>query len=316
MRIQKQAVMNTGEKPYFARLSKDLKKNMSLYLLVIPVIAFYIIFCYKPIYGAVIAFKDFSPGKGIWGSTWVGLDNFIDFFTSRYFVRTVLNTLRISVFSIIFGFPAPIIFALLMNELKNRHFAKTVQTITYMPYFVSLVVICGIIKIFVGGDGIINLLMASFGMKIGNLLNEASAFVPIYIISDIWQGVGWGSIIYLAAIAGIDQQVYEAAYIDGAGRWKQTIHVTIPGIMPTIITLLILRLGSVMNVGFEKIILLYNPLTYETADVISSFVYRAGLQDFKYSFSTAVGLFNSAINFALVVCANTLSKKFNDIGLW
>lgn len=295
---------------------KDWQRNWSLYLMVLPVLAFYMIFCYKPMYGALIAFKDFSPRLGVMGSPWIGLENFMDFFQSRFFARTLINTLRISITTIIFGFPSPIILALLINEIKNKLFVRTVQTITYLPHFISLVVICGMIRDFSVENGILTNMLVIFGAEPQNLLNNPSLFVPIYVVSDIWQNIGWGSIIYLAAILGIDQELYEAAVIDGAGRWRQTFHITLPSIMPTILTLFILRMGAVMSVGFEKIILLYNPRTYEAADVISSFVYRAGLQEFRYGFSTAVGLFNSVINFIFVVGANNMSRKFNEVSLW
>lgn len=299
-----------------ARLKKDLKVNKSIYIMFLPVLAYYLIFHYKPMYGAIIAFKDFTPIKGIMGSEWIGFKNFVDFFTSFYFWRVFKNTLVISFSTLIFGFPAPIILALLINELKSKIFSRTVQTITYMPHFISLVVICGIIRTFTMDTGIINDIIAFFGGQRVTLLSQPNMFVPIYVISGIWQEVGWGSIIYLAAMAGIDQELYEAAKIDGAGRWKQTLHVTLPGIAPTIIILLILRMGSLLNVGFEKIILLYSPATYETADVISSFVYRKGLQEFNWSFSSAVGLFNQVINFILLICTNWISKKVNESSLW
>lgn len=298
------------------KLWKDIQRNWSLYLMVIPVVVFYLIFHYAPMYGAIIAFKDFSPAKGIIASKWIGWENFISFFSSQYCFRIIKNTVTISLYSIVFGFPAPIIFALLMNELKNKLFTKTVQTITYLPHFISLVVICGLIKDFTAEKGIINDILQLFGGTPANMLNIPSMFPSIYVLSGIWQEVGWGSIIYLAALAGIDQELYEAAWLDGAGRWQQTLHITLPGIMPTIVTLLILRMGSVMNVGYEKIILLYNPMTYETADVISSFVYRAGLQELKYGYSTAVGLFNSVINFFFVFTANKISQKINSTSIW
>ncbi len=310
-----QSVIN--ERKYTKKsIARDLRKNYSLYLLAIPVFLYYILVCYKPMYGAIIAFKDFSPGLGIMKSPWVGFDNFVDFFTGKYFKRTFFNTVNISLQSIVFGFPAPIILALLINELKSVRFKKVIQTITYLPHFISLVVVCGLIKDFVSETGIINYIITFFGGEATNLLQSENAFVPIYVISGIWQEIGWGSIIYIAALAGVDQGLYEAADIDGAGKLRQVFCITLPGIMPTIITLFILKLGTIMNVGFEKIILLYSPIIYETSDVISSFVYRAGLQDFKYGFSTAVGLFNSVINFALIMIANTISRKVNDTGLW
>lgn len=284
--------------------------------MILPVLAFYIIFHYVPMYGVIIAFKNFTPGLGIIDSPWVGLQNFTEFFTGMYFFRIVKNTLIISVTSIVVGFPAPIIFALLLNELRNQRFKKVVQTVTYMPHFISLVVVCGMILQFTKDTGVISYALQLFGIPPKSMLNYPENFVPIYVISGLWQEVGWGSIIYLSAIAGIDQQLYEAAQIDGASRLRQVINITIPAIMPTIMVMLILRLGNIMSVGFEKIILLYNPAIYSTADVISSFTYRKGLQEFSWSYSTAVGLFNSVINFVFLLTSNWLSKKFNEQSLW
>ncbi len=294
----------------------DFQRNRALYLMVLPVVAYYIIFHYLPMYGAIIAFKNFSPMKGIFGSPWVGFENFTEFFNGYYFWRILKNTLVISLTELVFSFPAPIILALLINELKNKIFTRTVQTITYMPHFISLVVICGMIKDFTMDSGVVNVFLSYFGWQPITMLNKPELFVPLYVISDIWQQVGWGSIIYLAALSGIDQQLYEAAKIDGAGRFKQTLYVTLPGILPTIIVLLILRMGRLLNVGFEKIILLYNPAIYQTSDVISSFVYRKGLLEFDWSFSAAVGLFNSVINFALLLSANWISRRVQGSSLW
>lgn len=297
-------------------LLNDIRKNKLLYVMLLPVLAFYVVFHYFPMYGAIIAFKDFSPRLGIWGSDWAGLDHFRTFFTGAYFWRTIKNTLLISFYELIFGFPAPIILALLLNEVKHSLFKRTVQTVTYLPHFISLVVICGIIKDFTVSGGVINDMISFFGGERVSLLLEAEWFRTIYVSSGVWQHIGWGTIIFLAALSGVDQEQYEAARMDGAGRWKQMLHVTLPGLMPTIVILLILNIGRMMNVGFEKIILLYNPGTYETADVISSYVYRVGLQDFNYSFSSAVGLFNSVINFVLVIFSNWVSRKLNDTSLW
>ncbi|NOU88939.1 ABC transporter permease subunit [Paenibacillus sp. LMG 31460] len=294
----------------------DIRKNKLLYVMLFPVLLYYVIFHYGPMYGAIIAFKDFSPRLGIWGSDWVGFEHFQAFFTGPYFWRTIKNTVLISFYQLLFGFPAPIVLALLLNEVKHALFKRTVQTITYMPHFISLVVICGIIKDFTVSDGVLNDVIVFFGGERTTFLLEPSFFRSVYVSSGVWQHIGWGTIIFLAALTGIDQEQYEAAKIDGAGRWKQMTNVTLPGLMPTIIILLILEIGRMMNVGFEKIILLYNPGTYETADVISSYVYRVGLQDFNYSFSSAVGLFNSMINFILLICSNWLSRKFNDTSLW
>ena len=254
---------------------------------------------------------------GFLHSQWVGLQNFVDFFSNYYFFRLLKNTLVISASSIVFGFPMPIIFALLLNEIKNNAFKRSIQTVSYIPHFISMVVICGMIRTFTADNGIVTMLLSALGLvEKTSLLNNPSAFVPIYIISDIWQSIGWDSIIYLAALSNIDQSLYEAASIDGANRMQQTIHVTLPEIGRTVIILFILRLGSVLGVGYEKIILLYNPLTYETADVISSFVYRKGLQEMNWSYSTAVGLFNSIVNFALLVFTNWFSGKVTDTSLW
>ncbi len=293
-----------------------MRKNWSLYLMVLPVLAFYLIFCYKPMYGAIIAFKQYTPGLGIWKSPWVGLDNFRYFFSNPDFIRILSNTLRISLSLIIFGFPAPIILTLLFNEIGNKQFKRVAQSVSYIPHFISLVVICGLIKTFVADGSIIQQIVHAFDGKDGSLLNRAEMFLPIYVISNIWQNIGWDSIIYLAAISSIDPQLYEAAQVDGAGRWKRVLHVTIPGLAPTIIIMLILQLGNILSVGYEKIILLYNPLIYDTSDVILSYVYRMGFESMDWSYSTAVGLFNSVVNFVIIILANTISRKVSDTSLW
>ncbi|MFF2093901.1 ABC transporter permease [Paenibacillus sp. NPDC058174] len=298
------------------RFIRDLLMNKYLYLMMIPVVAYYIVFHYAPMYGALIAFKQYTPMKGILGSDWVGLKHFYDFFNSYYFVRILKNTLIISFYSLLFEFPAPIILALLINEVRSKSFKRVAQTITYMPYFISLVVICGIITDFTNADGVINRLFMLFGYDGQAMLQKPELFRPIYILSEIWQRIGWESIIYIAALMSIDLEQYEAARMDGASRLKQIFHITLPGIMPTIAIMLILRMGNLLNVGFEKIILLYNPVTYETADVISSFVYRKGLLEFGWSYSSAVGLFNSVINLVLLITANYVSRKVNKSSLW
>lgn len=302
--------------PLKKRLKDDIRRNASLYLLVVPVLLFYILFCYKPMYGAIIAFKRYSTGDGIWGSPWVGMQNFIDLFQSPDFARIFKNTVVISVTGIVLGFPAPIILALLINEMKLGPFRKITQTVSYMPHFISLVVICALIRKFVGSGGFVQQAVRFFGGAEGSLLNHTEYFVPIYVLSGIWQEVGWGSIIYIAALSGIDQQMYEAAQIDGAGKWKQMIYITLPGLKQTIVIMLILRLGSILSVGYEKIILLYNPLIYETSDVISTYVYRMGFESQDWSYSTAVGLFNSVINFGILIAANFLSKKVGETSLF
>ncbi len=298
------------------KLWRDLKRYRGAYLFVIPVILYYILFCYKPMYGIIIAFKDFSPAAGIMGSEWVGLQHFSDFFGSYYFGRILKNTLTISLKSIILGFPAPIIFALLLNEIRNNGFKRVTQTVSYLPHFISMVVICGMIHLFTSDKGIITYIMSLFGGEKVSMLTNPSYFVPIYVISGIWQEMGWDSIIYLSALSSLDYELYEAAKLDGANRWQQTLYVTLPGISGTIIIMLLLRIGNIMNVGYEKIILLYNAGIYETADVISSFVYRKGLLEYQWSYSAAVGIFNSVINFIIVVLFNKLSKRFTDVSLW
>lgn len=305
-----------GVAPFGMRLRRDMTQNWTLYLLVLPVLVFYTIFCYMPMYGALMAFKDYSPKYGVLGSPWAGMKYFEEFITNPYFWRILKNTLWISVSTLLFSFPAPIVLALLINELKQKWFAKTVQTLSYLPHFISLVVVCSLIKEFTASDGVINDFLAMFGIPRQTMLNNPRLFVPVYVASDIWQSIGWGSIIYLSALTGIDQELYDAARIDGAGRWKQTLHVTIPGIMPTVIIMLILRVGRLMGVGYEKIILLYNPAIYETSDVISSFVYRKGILERNYSYSAAVGLFNSVINCGLLFATNWFSRRMNQTSLW
>ena len=301
---------------FFARLGKDLKKHKVLYLMLLPTLIYYAIFCYKPMYGALIAFKDYSPAVGFLESDWVGLKHFELFFSNPDFMRIFKNTLVISTTSLVFSFPSAIILAILFNELGNARFKKLAQTVSYLPHFISLVVVCGLVKQFVSTGGIIHQLYEQIAGTSPGLLSVPEAFVPIYVTSGIWQEIGWGSIIYLAALSGIDTSLYEAAKIDGANKWKQILHITIPGITPTIVTMLILKIGQLVNVGSEKIILLYNPSIYETSDVISSYVYRVGLSNQSWSYSTAVGLFNSIINFTLVIFANKISKKMTETSLW
>ncbi len=295
----------------------DFRKHWPIYLLILPTIIFYIVWCYGPMYGILIAFNNYKAKGGITGSEWVGLQWFRDFFRSAYAYRTIRNTLLISFYNLLVGFPAPIILALLLNEMRSQKYKRVVQTVTYMPYFISLVVMCGILTDFCSTTGLFGEIQKMMGIESPvNLLGDAKYFRTVYVGSEVWQRLGWDSIIFLSALAGIDQEQYEAATIDGAGKLKQVFHVTIPGIMPTISILLILRIGSLMGVGYEKIILLYNGLTYETADVVSTYVYRKGIVDANFSFSTAVNLFNSVINFLLVVFANKMSAVLTENSLW
>lgn len=297
-------------------LRRDLRRNGTLYLILLPVLAFYIIFHYFPMFGVVMAFERFNPTRGFFGSDWVGFKWFEQFFGSYYFSRLLKNTLLLSLKDILIGFPAPIILALLLNELKNRRFKKTIQTISYMPYFISVVVMSKLIIEFFSSTGAATQLFSLFGMSPTNMLGDNRYFQGIFVGTNLWQYCGFNSIIYLAAISGVDPELYDASIVDGANRWQQTLHVTLPGISTTIIILLIMRLGSLFSVGYEKIILLYSPAVYETADTISSFVYRSGLKEANYSYAAAVNLFNSLMNFILLISFNTLSRKLTERSLF
>lgn len=306
-----------GQKTFKERLVRDFKMNGALYLIFLPVFVWYMLFRYKPLYGLLMAFQNYSPFLGISGSKWVGIDYFVEFLTNPQFWRLIRNTLTISISSLVFGFPCPIVLALMLNELRIKWFQRGVQTLAYLPHFVSIMVICGLIKNFTSDQGLINDIIALFGGTRKSFLNYPEYYVPVHVISDIWAGVGWDSIIYFAALTGIDQQLYEAAQIDGANRLKQTWHITLPGIMPTIVTMLILRIGGILNVGYEKIFLLYNPLTYETADVITTYTYRMAIgEGNRMGYSTAVGLFNSVICFLMLITSNKISKKLGQSGLF
>ncbi|WP_338544071.1 ABC transporter permease [Paenibacillus tundrae] len=299
-------------------VKKELVRNRYVYLMLLPVVAYYLIFSYGPMYGLLMAFQEsYSPVKGILAGEWVGFDNFTMFFESYYFWRLIKNTLILSFYSIVFGFPAPIILALLLNEVRKKWFRSTVQTVSYMPHFISVVVVVGMLKTFSSLDGgLFNVIRGFFDLQPLMFLAEKDMFRPLYILSNIWQGAGWASIIFLAALSGIDPQLYEAAKIDGANRWRQLLHITLPGIMPTIVIMLILRMGAVMNADFQKILLMQTAPTYETSDVISTFVYRSGILEGNYTYSTAIGLFNGVINFALLIAANAISRKLNSTSLW
>jgi putative aldouronate transport system permease protein len=298
------------------RWKRSWQRYNWVYLMLIPVLLYYAVFEYGPLYGNIIAFKDYSPAIGIAQSPWVGWQWFSDFFGSFYFWRVLRNTLMINVWDLLFGFSAPIILALMLNEVTSSRFRRFVQTIVYLPHFISIVVISGLVLDLFAQNGLINDIIVSLGGTRTAFMSEPGHFQGIYVGSGIWQSVGWGSIIYLAALAGINPSLYEAARVDGAGRWALIRHVTLPGLMPTIITLLILRVGQMMSVGFEKVILLYNPSTYETADVISTTVYRRGLLESNFSYGAAVGLFNAVIALFLLVLANWLSKRFSGRALW
>lgn len=294
-------------------LYKTLKRDKYFYILFAPVLLYYLIFRYAPMFGLVIAFKDYNLFKGIAESPWVGFKYFKQFFESVYFFRIVRNTLLVNLYAIVFGFPMPIILALLLNDMQNQKFKRITQTISYLPHFISTVVVVSLVVNFLSpGTGVINNIIEMLGGKRIHFLAKPEYFRTIYTSMNIWKEVGWGSIIYLASISGIDPQLYEAAIIDGAGRWRQLWHVTLPGIRTTIIILLILRIGRLLEVGFESIILMYNSQIYETADVLSTYVYRRGLIDADYSFATAVGLFQSVIGLLMVYSANMVVRKLSE----
>lgn len=298
-------------------IKKAIFKNWQLYLMFLPVLIYFIVFYYMPMYGIQIAFKNFSGSKGIWGSPWVGFEHFLRFFNSNNFGETIYNTITISLYSLIVGFPIPILLALMLNEVKNKFFKKTVQTITYAPYFISVVVMAGMIILFLSpSSGVINQVRKAMGLETINFMYESKYFKTIYVLSGVWQNMGWGSIIYLSALAGIDPALHEAAVIDGASRLKRIWHINLPGILPTVCIMLIMNCGSLMNVGFEKIFLLMNDLNRSAAEVISTYVYKVGLQQSQYSFSTAINLFNSVINFILLITVNTVVKKLDQTSLF
>ncbi|MFR7520802.1 MAG: ABC transporter permease [Ruminococcus sp.] len=302
---------------FFQRLWENMKKNWILYAMILPVAIYYIIFAYAPMYGIQLAFKDYQVKEGIMGSPWVGLEHFIRFFKSYNFGQLLKNTIGISVYSLLVGFPIPIIFALMLNYLRNKFLKKTVQMVSYAPYFISTVVMCGMIAIFMNPDtGILNVIRNFFGMESVDFLAKPEWFKDIYVWTGVWQGMGWSSIIYISALSGVDYQLHEAAIMDGATKIQRMIHVDLPSIKPTIIMLLILQIGSLMNVGFEKVFLLQNTLNKSAASVISTYTYEVGLINSDYGYSTAVGLFNSLINVILIVGANQICKKLADESLF
>ena len=305
---------------FIVTIKKDARKNYSLYLMMLPILAFYILFHYGPMYGLAIAFQDWRIGAagGFLSGPWVGFDNFIRFFNSFHFERVIRNTLWISFAEIVFGFPAPIILALLINELKSKTFSRVTQTITYLPHFISLVVVAGMVVTFTNDTGFISQIFAAItGNEPVSMLQWANYFVPILVTMNIWRFMGWTSIIYVAALAGIDPSLYEAAVIDGASKFKRLLHITLPCLMPTVIIMLILRLGQVMNVGFEPVILLQNDMNLASSDVIQSLVFREGIMTAgNESYTTAIGFFNSAINLGFIIVANFISSKVTGTSLW
>lgn len=299
-------------------LGRLISRDRHYLIMSIPMILFFVVFAYIPMVGLYLAFVDYKPALGITGSPFVGLENFVKVFQNPFFPRLMRNTFLIGLYTLLWSFPIPIIFALAVNEIQSRQVQKVVQTISYMPYFISTVVIVGLLSNFLSPTtGIVNELYTRLtGKDPISFMTEPEYFRTLYVASNIWQTFGWNSIIYLAALAGVDMTLYESAKVDGANRFQQMLHITLPSIMPTVVIMLILNMGNVMSVGFEKIILMYAPSTYETADVISTYTYRRGIVQSDYSFGTAIGLFNSVINVIFIVGANWFSRKFSDTSLW
>ncbi|WP_431523677.1 ABC transporter permease [Paenibacillus pabuli] len=292
-------------------------RNWELYVFIAPAFLYFLIFHYGPMYGIQIAFKNYNPVRGVFGSPWVGFDHFVRFFESYYFWDLMWNTLAISLYELAVGFPIPIILALAFNELKHKRFKKLVQTVTYAPHFISVVVMVGMVIAFLSpSTGILIRFVEWMGIDAPSFLTSPAWFKTVYVLSGVWQSAGWGTIIYLAALSGVDPGLHEAAIIDGANRLQRIRHINIPVLVPTMTILLILNMGSLLGVGFEKILLMQNPLNMESSDVISTFVYRSGLENAQYSFSTAVGLFNSVINAFLLVTVNQIVRKTSENSLW
>ena len=301
---------------FFRRLKTDITRHKAVYVMLLIIMTYFRLFCYWPMYGNIIAFQKYKPIKGILGSKFVGLENFRKFFSGYYCARLIRNTALISLYSLVFGFPIPIIFAILLNEVHNIRYKKLIQMITYLPHFISTMVICAIIIQFTNSYGFITAAVNALTGHSGALISDPTCFRSIYVISGIWSSFGWNSILYIAAMSGINPDQYEAAIIDGANKFEQVLHVTLPGIRETIVIMLIMACGRIMSVGWEKAFLLQNELTYETSDIISTYVYRKGFIDSDYSFSSAVNMFNSLINLALLTIANTISRKVSESSLW
>ena len=296
---------------------RKIKSNIPLYVLLFPSIILLIMFAYIPMLGLVIAFKDYSPANGILNSPWAGFKYFTQFFNSVQFGTTMMNTLKISIYSILVGFPLPILLALLCNQLRTGKFKKVFQVTTYLPHFISTMVMCGMIILFLSpNSGLIANIFKSLGWTMPNLLSKPDSFAGVYVWSDVWQHIGWDSIIYLAALSAIDPTYYEAATMDGASRMQKILNIDLPLLLPTAMILLILRAGSLLSIGFEKVLLLQNPLNLAGNEVISTYVYKVGMQNFQYSYSTAIGLFNTVVNLIILLSVNWFSKRYTKTGLF
>lgn len=303
--------------PFSLRLKKAFLRDWQLYLLVLPAVLYIFIFHYLPMYGVQIAFKDFRAVDGIMGSAWVGLKHFERFFSSEQFLRILGNTLKLSFGQLIVGFPMPIILALVLNQMRSKKFKKVIQTVTYAPHFISIVVLVGMMQVMLSPrTGVVTHLLGSFGVQPINYFADGKYFMPLYILSGVWQGMGWGSIIYLAALSSVSPELYEAAKVDGCSRWKLIWHIDIPSIIPTMVIMLILNVGQIMSVGFDKAYLMQNTGNVQSAEIISTYVYKVGLLNSQFSYSAAIGLFNSVVNIVLLVSVNTISKKLAGSSLW
>lgn len=298
---------------------KSLRKYWQLYLLLIPVIVYFIVFKYKPMLGVQIAFRDYKLRRGMWASEWIGLEHFIRFFSSSNSWNIVFNTFYLGFLSLLFCFPFPVIIALVFNELRSERMKKTMQTLTYAPHFISTIVVVGMLMAICSpSTGIINKMLVSTGLTSESLylMGSGEYFRMMYILSDIWKDAGWNAIIFISALSAIDQALYEAARIDGASRWQQLIYVTLPSILPTIVIMLILQCGKVLNIGFEKVYAMQTDLNLSVSEVISTYTYKMGLENLEYDYATAIGLFNSVVSFALLIFVNTCSKKLTETSLW
>lgn len=292
-------------------------ENRGLYLMLLPSVILLLLFAYKPMYGVIIAFKNYTPAEGIWDSEWVGFDHFVKFFKSYQFTSTLKNTLTLSIYGMLATFPLPIIMALFLNQMRYKTFKKFFQTASYLPHFISTVVLVGLILIFLSpGSGLMGAIYRLFGAEAPNLMANASAFKHIYVWTDVWQNTGWDSIVYLAALSSIDPCLYEAASIDGAGRWQRLKSIDLPLILPTAIVLLIMRVGGILGIGYEKVYLMQNSLNTSASEVISTLTYKVGLLNAQYSYSAAIGLFNTVVSVTLMVIVNNISKKVSDNSVW
>lgn len=298
------------------KLRKDLKVNYILYIMLIPVVVYYILFSYVPMAGVQLAFKNYRIKEGIWGSPWIGFDHFARFFKNYNFTTLIWNTLAISLYSLVVGAVVPVLFSLMINYVRSRRWKKTLQMVTYLPYFISTVVLVGMLGIFLGDSGIINTLLKIIGLDTMPFMSSGEMFRGVYTWSGVWQGLGYSSVIYIAALSGVDQQIHEAAIVDGASIWHRIWHIDLMELRPTILVLFIMSLGSLINVGYEKVLLMQNSLNTSTSEILSTYIYKVGLISSDYGFSTAVGLFNSVVSMFLLLIANRVSKKLAGYSLW